>query len=180
MTTHQTYTYRQESDGTDETFDIHGLDGELMASVHFWDEAEFAEATARLIVHRLNLHEKLTDALSYLLEQTVDQDQKYGITLSEGEEDAGAKARAVIAEATGSRTVQPDPEGMNDKRAAWAGIAVTAFQKATRTDDEDVLSDLLGDLRHWADRNNYDFEAASLRALDHYEVETAGEAEGAD
>jgi hypothetical protein len=44
---------------------------------------------------------KLLEALTYLLEQTVDQDVNYGIALSEGEQDAQAKALAVIAEATG-------------------------------------------------------------------------------
>ncbi|WP_161967513.1 hypothetical protein [Fimbriiglobus ruber] len=48
------------------------------------------------------------------------------------------------------------------------------FLPVTRTDDMDVLSDLLGDLMHWADRNNCDFEAASLRAQSHYEAETGG------
>lgn len=42
------------------------------------------------------------EALDYLLEQTVDQDLKYGITLSEGEEHARAKALAVIAKASGA------------------------------------------------------------------------------
>ena len=72
------------------------------------------------------------------------------------------------------RTVlAPDPEGMNDRRADWAGSAVRAFQAATRTDDEDVLGDLLGDLMHWADRHDYDFDAAFDRARFHYEAETA-------
>jgi hypothetical protein len=44
---------------------------------------------------------KLLEALDYLLAQTVDMDLKYGITLSEGEEDARAKALAAIAEAKG-------------------------------------------------------------------------------
>lgn len=44
---------------------------------------------------------ELLEALSYLLEQTVDMDLKYGIGLSEGEEDARAKALHVIAKATG-------------------------------------------------------------------------------
>jgi hypothetical protein len=42
---------------------------------------------------------ELLEALQYLLEQTVDMDQKYGIGLSEGEEDARAKALAAIAKA---------------------------------------------------------------------------------
>ena len=54
-------------------------------------------ANARLIAAAPDLLE----ALYYLLEQTVDQDLKYGIALSEGEEDARAKALTVIAKATG-------------------------------------------------------------------------------
>ena len=44
---------------------------------------------------------KLLEALDYLLTQTVDMDLKYGVTLSEGEEDARVKALSAIAEATG-------------------------------------------------------------------------------
>lgn len=54
------------------------------------------EADARLIAAA----PELLEALDYLLEQTVDQDLKYGIGLSEGEMDARAKALAVIAKAT--------------------------------------------------------------------------------
>lgn len=43
---------------------------------------------------------ELLDALNYLLEQTVEMDLKYGIGLSEGEEEARAKALAAIANAT--------------------------------------------------------------------------------
>src|SRR5439155_13904610 len=39
----------------------------------------------------------LLEALDYLLEQTVDMDLNYGISLSEGEEEARAKALAAIA-----------------------------------------------------------------------------------
>lgn len=66
----------------------------------------------------------------------------------------------------------PDPEGMNDDRAAWAGLAVAAFQDATGCDPEDAICDLLADLMHWTDRENYDFDAALIRARDHYEAET--------
>ncbi len=40
---------------------------------------------------------ELLEALDYLLAQTVDQDLKYGIALTEGEEHAQAKALAAIA-----------------------------------------------------------------------------------
>lgn len=65
-----------------------------------------------------------------------------------------------------------DPDGVNDQRAYWAGVAIDAFQKATGTDREDVLCDLLTDLMHWADRQDFDFEAAFWRAEDHYREET--------
>ena len=54
-----------------------------------------AEANARLIAAA----PELLDALDYLLTETVDQDLKHGITLSEGEECARVKALAVIAKA---------------------------------------------------------------------------------
>lgn len=41
---------------------------------------------------------KLKDALHYLLEQTVDQDLKHGIDLTEGEADARQHALAVLAQ----------------------------------------------------------------------------------
>jgi hypothetical protein len=43
---------------------------------------------------------ELREALDYLLTQTVDQDLKYGIGLTEGEQDARAKALAALARAT--------------------------------------------------------------------------------
>ena len=73
------------------------------------------------------------------------------------------------------KQLPPDPEGMNDQRSAWADIAIRAFQTATGSDDEDALGDLLADLMHWPDRNNYDFAAALTRGRGHYEAETMGE-----
>src|SRR5580693_2736917 len=61
------------------------------------------EANGRLIAAA----PELLEALDYLLEQTVDMDLKYGIGLSEGEEDARAKALAAIAEATGAAPASP-------------------------------------------------------------------------
>lgn len=73
------------------------------------------------------------------------------------------------------RKPPPDPEGMNDKRAAWAGASLRTFIDQTGADEEDALGDLLGDLMHWSDRYNYDFDAALDRARFHYEAETGGE-----
>lgn len=58
---------------------------------------EEAEANARL----MGAAPDLLTALDYLLQQTIDQDLKHGIGLSEGEEDARAKALAAIAKARG-------------------------------------------------------------------------------
>ena len=65
-----------------------------------------------------------------------------------------------------------DPEKMNDKRAKWAGAALDEFARETGCDQEDKLGDLLADLEHWADRNDYDFDAASFRGHGHYLAET--------
>ncbi len=69
----------------------------------------------------------------------------------------------------------PDPDNLNDDRSAWAGTALAKFMQVTGTDEEDALGDLLADLIHWCDRNNYDFEAALIRARGHYDAETRGE-----
>jgi hypothetical protein len=74
-----------------------------------------------------------------------------------------------------TRKLPPDPEHMNDDRAAWAASALTAFMRCTGTDLEDALGDLLANLMHWCDRNNYDFDAALDRARAHYNAETTGE-----
>lgn len=95
-----------DRDGTEDIAIICDADGEeLVRSRHFWlpegdDPAPPTLAAMRVMVTA----PKLLEALDYLLIQTVDMDLKYGITLSEGEEDARAKALAAIAEATG-RTV---------------------------------------------------------------------------
>lgn len=73
------------------------------------------------------------------------------------------------------KTLPPDPEGMNDKRAGWAATAVDAFMQETRTDPEDALGDLLADLMHWCDRGELGFEHELNRARGHYLAETLPE-----
>lgn len=73
------------------------------------------------------------------------------------------------------KRLPPDPDGQNDERAEWAERALLEFIRATRTDEEDALMDLLGDLMHWADRNDCDFEHELRRARTHYEAETMGD-----
>jgi hypothetical protein len=70
------------------------------------------------------------------------------------------------------KALPPDPDNMNSDRAEWAASALRQFQCVTGTDYEDSLGDLLCDLMHWCDRNNFDFEAAFSRARGHYEAET--------
>jgi hypothetical protein len=70
------------------------------------------------------------------------------------------------------KALPPDPENMNNDRAEWAASALRQFQCVTGTDYEDSLGDLLCDLMHWCDRNNFDFGLALNRARGHYEAET--------
>lgn len=75
-----------------------------------------------------------------------------------------------------ARSLPPDPEGMNDARAAAAELALLAFSDATGCDQEDALADLLCNLRHWADRNQVEsFVDALQRSSLHYSAETAEE-----
>ena len=78
----------------------------------------------------------------------------------------------LLPAATSQETLPPDPENFNHERATFAGVAVDAFIAHTRTEPEDALSDLLCNLRHSSDRNNYDFEAALIRGQKSYEEET--------
>jgi hypothetical protein len=66
----------------------------------------------------------------------------------------------------------PDLIAMNNERAARAAAVVQAFKNAGSTDAEDVLSDLLCNLMHWANREGYDFDAALFRAHRNHDEET--------
>jgi alpha-L-fucosidase len=55
--------------------------------------------------------------------------------------------------------------------ANWADKAILAFRDQTGCDFEDSLGDLLGDLMHWADARDFDFDAALDRARHHYAKE---------
>ncbi len=79
---------------------------------------------------------------------------------------------------TDTKTLPPDPDGMNGDRAEWAKAALTAFQTVTGTDDEDALGDLLANLMHFSDREGYDFDAALERARGHYGSECGAGIEG--
>lgn len=69
----------------------------------------------------------------------------------------------------------PDPEMMNDKRAACAWRALEAFMEATGTDPHDAVADLLCDLMHACDRLKDEvglFEEQLERARGFYREET--------
>ncbi len=63
----------------------------------------------------------------------------------------------------------------NLDRANWADRAVLAFREQTGCDHEDAFGDLLCDLMHWADVQNFDFDMALDCARHHYEEERAEE-----
>ena len=48
------FTYRRDSDGCDETWDIRNPDGTHLTSIHFWERADETEAEAKLIVDAPN------------------------------------------------------------------------------------------------------------------------------
>ena len=107
-----------DRDGTEDFGIICGADGNDIAASHlpstrigertfhtgtFWLPESDDEETPVLVrqLQLMTAAPKLYQALAYLLEQTVDQDLKYGIALTEGEEDARAQALIAIAEAEG-------------------------------------------------------------------------------
>ena len=59
----------------------------------------------------------------------------------------------------------------NLDRANWADKAILALREQTGGDHEDSLGDLLGDLMHWADARNFDFDAALNTARMHHQEE---------
>lgn len=72
----------------------------------------------------------------------------------------------------------PDPDGINDRRAEWAGYALAAFMSQTGSDRESAVTDLLCDLMHLADREGADFDSDLARARMHYSCETEDEPVG--
>jgi hypothetical protein len=83
------------------------------------------------------------------------------------------QARTVIARARngtapGTEDTRPQrlshPKTMSRDHTAGAGAALRYFQCMTGCDYKDSLGDLLRELMHWSDRNNFDFESALFRA----------------
>jgi hypothetical protein len=83
-----------------------------------------------------------------------------------------AHQRGVEIPITPQLPLPPDPENMNDRRAAWAEYCLQEFLRNTGTEAEDMLCDLLCDLQHWCDRNGRDWAIELTRAEVHYRQET--------
>ena len=62
-------------------------------------------------------------------------------------------------------------QDLNEKRAQSAARAVEAFLKVEHCDEEDILCDLLCNLKHWARVHNYDYAAADMRSNMHFDAE---------
>jgi hypothetical protein len=76
------------------------------------------------------------------------------------------------------QVLPPDPEGMNDRRAAWAEHTLNEFMLQTGADPENSISDLLADIMHLCDREPElygEFERQLERARGHYTSETTDE-----
>lgn len=52
------------------------------------------------------------------------------------------------------RKLPPDPEGLNDVRSETGRKALYAFCKATSTDIEDAVADLIANIMHACDRHS--------------------------
>lgn len=104
------------------------------------------------------------------------------ITPTQAEQNLKLKTRLArrVVEEGWTKRIPPDPEEMNELRGKWGGAAVRTFTKlAGESGDENAqqnLSDLLGDLMHWADRQQHvNFAEALERACSHYDDETRAE-----
>lgn len=85
------------------------------------------------------------------------------------------------------RQLPPDPEGLNERRARWAGEALAAFEfhgerphpNAMQVERYELewqnMSDLLADFGHFCDRAGIDLQEILRNAALQYEEETDGE-----
>jgi hypothetical protein len=64
----------------------------------------------------------------------------------------------------------------NSDRSVFARVAAEAYQDRTKTDDCDLIPDLVCDLMHLADEAGQDGLELIRRALFHWYAETHGEA----
>jgi hypothetical protein len=70
---------------------------------------------------------------------------------------------------------EADTQHDNTRRAGFALLALGAYADRVGTDEESVISDLIGDLRHLCDALGEDFDTQAERSLLHYNAEILGE-----
>lgn len=68
-------------------------------------------------------------------------------------------------------------EKLNEQRAGWARDAIDAFEKATGTEGEESVSDLISDLGHLCDQEGFDFEMLVERGVRNHEEEKGRDGE---
>jgi hypothetical protein len=77
------------------------------------------------------------------------------------------------------RQLPPDPDGMNDERAMWAGACINLMSEQTGCEPgQEALGDLLCNLFHWGDRNGFtndEIKAIFESRFKMYKDETMGE-----
>jgi hypothetical protein len=170
-----------DRDGTEDVAIICDVEGNGLArSRYFWLPESADPIPPTLAAMRVMVAApKLLEALDGLLAQTVDMDLKHGIALSEGEQDARARALAAIAEATTVKSSTGDPT--NEARARWARNALAVFTAETfsgddpdtmaRGDLECAIGDLICDLLHFTHQQGFDPRAALEQGSSHFKTE---------
>jgi hypothetical protein len=94
----------------------------------------------------------------------------------DGDEDYDS-SQPILLRADGGE-IEPTPDRLTNRmRAAWAEAALSVFIQHTGCDREDALGDLLCDLMHWSEQNDFDFDLALDRAQGHFEAEIVEEGE---
>ena len=71
-----------------------------------------------------------------------------------------------------------DPAVDTERRADRGRELLDRYMALTGTDEDAALGDLLADLRHLADRDNYDYELADARAERYHAEETGQQVSG--
>lgn len=77
---------------------------------------------------------------------------------------------------TETKSLPPDPDGMNEARAAWADGCLNTMAGASGCErGKEALGDMLCNCFHWCDRNGLDMDEMIERARSNYKAETTGD-----